>query len=117
MKTYLINGISVAIVNGELFVQATPIELAVASEVFNEQAPEKPRRGRKSGYGFKQARDKMKEYGRTPRKRLGPEAEEVIRAEIAAGAKMVDICKKYSISVSKFYQLKNEDRSKPVHEE
>jgi hypothetical protein len=42
----------------------------------------------------------------TKGKRLGAEAKETIRKEIAAGASMPEICKKYGISSPTYYNIK-----------
>ena len=110
MNVYEHKGEMFAIIDGEMWVRlaAHPGALMpVESEQKVSRAPK-----------LKQLNQVLAE--RKERKRrntLGPEAEDTIRTEIRNGLGLTETCKKYEISVSTFYRLKNEDNSKPVIEE
>jgi DNA invertase Pin-like site-specific DNA recombinase len=107
MKTFEYKGDTLAIIDGDIWAK---LSLAAINTV--EEQPKK--RGRKRLGTLQQITRNME---RKRRNRLGPDAEQTITAEISAGMGLTEACKKYDISVSTYYRLKNESRSKPVREE
>jgi DNA invertase Pin-like site-specific DNA recombinase len=121
MKIFEHKGDMFAIIDGDLWLKLSTATTSPVSEVVN--APKK--RGRRKGWkqykrdgsplSMTEAQKRIREY--KPRKYLGPEAEEVVKADIGAGMSLTETCKKYEISVSTYYRLKNELQSRPVREE
>jgi len=88
------------------------VAVETQSEVAKSVEPRK--RGRRPGTLAKITEHMNR---RKRRNHLGPEAEETIRAELEGGMGLSEACKKYDISVSTYYRLKNESNSKPVVED
>ena len=115
MKTFEYKGDTLAIIDGELWLKlpiSAPPPMPEIGDVTKKRHYKK--RGRKPGRTGTLQR--IVDHQRRRRTVLGPEAEETIKAEIEAGMKMSEVCKKYEISVSTYYRLKNESQSSPVRE-
>lgn len=113
MRKYHVGDRTVLLVDGELFEKVLP--LGEAEEISAVENVSPTRRGPKPRKPFNTVLAETRERKR--RNVLGPEAEETIKAEIAAGMGLTETCKKYEISVSKYYALKGELKSRPVRED
>jgi hypothetical protein len=118
MKKYHVGDRTVLLLDGDLFERLLPIDATLTSDTPLELPK---RRGRKPGFKVAKFVPLAQRIGqnmeRKRRKKLGPEAEDTIRTELQAGMGLTEACKKYDISVSTYYRLKNESNSKPVLEE
>lgn len=110
MNTFEYKGETFAIIEGAVYVR-----LSVCTPVMPALVDVPRRRGRRPKKHLNQVVAETMERRR--RKRLGPEAEETIRVDLEAGMGLTEACKKYDISVSTYYRLKDESHSKPVREE
>ena len=112
MKRYHVGDRTVAIIDGDLYEKLLP--LVNLQDLATE--PVRRKRHRPSPSPMPLAHEIGATMERKRRKHLDADTEQTIRADIAAGAGMTEVCRNYEISVGTFYRLKNEARSKPVIE-
>lgn len=117
MQTFEYKGDTFAVIDGHLWVRLASMQ---PSSLVAVEAPASKKRGRKPGSrprnSMSDTRRAIREY-KPRRKRLGPDAEEAIKQDIAGGLGMADAVKKYDISVGTFYRLKGDLQNRPVVEE
>lgn len=113
MKTFQYNDQTFAVIDGDLWLK---LPLSVTPPVLPDAMPARKRRKKRvsGSQSMTQAQQRIREY--RPRKHLGPDAEEAVKADIAAGMSLTETCRKYEIAVSTFYRLKNEINNGPVTE-
>jgi hypothetical protein len=117
MQLFEYKGDTFAVIDGHLWVR---LSTAQASESPPVEVPVLKKRGRRPGSrprgAMSDTQRAIREY-KPRRKRLGLDAEEAIKQDIAGGLGMADAVKKYDISVGTFYRLKGDLQNRPVVEE